>query len=68
MCTVSVEVDDKLIKEVLPELENMVAIRRWAQLLIDEHIKSLAEEYETMDLEEARAMTLAAVQEEYAKL
>ena len=44
MCTVSVKVDEALIREVLPELDNTTAIRLWAQMLIDEHLKSLSED------------------------
>ena len=44
MCTVSVKVDEALIREVLPELDNTAAIRLWAQMLIDEHLKSLFED------------------------
>lgn len=43
MCTVSVKVDEALIREVLPELDSTAAIRLWAQMLIDEHLKSLSE-------------------------
>lgn len=45
MCTVSIKVDEDLIREVLPELEDTVAIRIWAQMLIDRHIEALIKEY-----------------------
>lgn len=52
-----------------PALDSTAAIRRWAQQLIDLHIQQMViEDNETMSIEEARAMTLAAVREEYAKV
>ena len=52
-----------------PDLDNMTAIRLWAQKLIDLHIQQMElEDDETMSIEEAREMTLAAVREEYAKV
>lgn len=44
MCTVSVKVDEEMLRGVLPELENTAAIRRWAQMLIDARIHELVEE------------------------
>lgn len=71
MCTVSVKVDEAMLRDVLPELDSTAAISRWAQLLIDQHIEALAKEYaddnEVIDLETAREVTLAAVREEYAR-
>ena len=51
MCTVSIKVDEDLIREVLPELEDTVAIRIWAQMLIDRHIEALIKEYAQQQLE-----------------
>ena len=45
MCTVSVKINEAVLREVLPELENSAAIRRWAQLLIDQHIDALTKEF-----------------------
>jgi len=45
MCTVSVKIDETVLRDVLPELDSPTAIRRWAQLLIDQHIESLTQEY-----------------------
>jgi hypothetical protein len=51
-----------------PDLDSMTAIRLWAQKIIDLHIQQMEiEDDETMSIEEAREMTLAAVREEYAK-
>ena len=68
MCTVSVKVDEALIREVLPELDNTTAIRLWAQMLIDEHLKSLSEDNDTMDVEDLREMLHETVRKEYALL
>ena len=68
MCTVSVKVNEDVLRDYLPELENTAAIRKWAQMLIDARLRELVEEdTATMSIEEAREMTLAAVREEYAK-
>ena len=69
MCTVSVKVNEDVLRDYLPELKNTAAIRKWAQMLIDARLRELVEEdTETMSIEEAREMTLAAVREEYAKV
>ena len=44
MCTVSVNVNEDVIREVLPQLENTAAIRKWAQMLIDARLRELAAE------------------------
>lgn len=68
MCRVTVEVDQEVLRGMNPALDSTAAIRRWAQQLIDLHIQQMViEDNETMSIEEARAMTLAAVREEYAK-
>jgi len=52
----------------MPELDNTSAIRLWAQHLIDLRIQQMEiEDTETMSIEEACEMTLAAVREEYAR-
>ena len=67
MCTVTVNVDEALLKEMNPNLSDKAAIRRWVQELIDLRIQQMEfEDTETMSIEEARAMTLKAVSEEYA--
>lgn len=71
MCTVSVKVDETVLRDVLPELDSIAAISRWAQLLIDQHIDALTKEYidddEVIDLETARAMLHQTIREEYAR-
>ena len=52
-----------------PELNSTAAIRQWVQQQIDLCIQQMElDDQETMTIEEAREMTLAAVREEYAKL
>ena len=69
MCTVSVKVNEEILRDVRPDLDNVAAIRTWAQQLIDLRIQQMERENtETMSIEDAREMTLAAVREEYAKV
>jgi hypothetical protein len=68
MCTVTVNVDEAMLKEMNPNLSDKAAIRRWVQELIDLRIQQMEfEDTETMSVEEARAMTIAAVRKEYAR-
>ena len=68
MCKVTVEVDQDVLRDMRPDLDSITAIRLWAQELINLHIQQMELEVEeTMSIEEAREMTLAAVREEYAK-
>ena len=68
MCTVTVNVDEAMLKEMDPNLSDKTAIRRWVQELIDLRIQQMEfEDTETMSVEEARAMTIAAVRKEYAR-
>lgn len=67
MCTVTVDIDEKTLRDVNPNLSNIDAIREWVQQLIDCRIQEMLEQdTETMSIEEAREMTLKAVREEYA--
>jgi hypothetical protein len=69
MCTVTIDIDEKTLREVNPNLFDIAAIREWAQQLIDCRIQEMAEEdVETISVEEAREMTLKAVREEYARV
>ena len=69
MCTVTVKVDKAVLSGIRPELNTTAAIRQWAQQQIDLRIQQMElDDQETMTIEEAREMTLAAVREEYAKL
>ena len=68
MCTVTVRIDEEVLRGVNPSLSDMAAIRRWTQELIDLRIQQMEfGDTETMSIEEAREMTLAAVREEYAR-
>lgn len=68
MCTVTVNVDEAMLKEMNPNLSDKTAIRKWIQELIDLRIQQMElEDAETMSVEEAHEMTLAAVREEYAR-
>ena len=67
MCAVTIDIDEKTLRDVNPNLSDIAAIREWAQQLIDSRIREMLEEdTETMSIEEAREMTLKAVREEYA--
>ena len=67
MCTITVNVDEAMLKEMDPNLSDKTAIRKWVQQLIDLRIQQMiAEDDETISIEEAREMTLKAVREEYA--
>ena len=69
MCTVSVKVNEAVLRGMRPELNTTAAIRQWVQQQIDLRIQQMElDDQETMTIEEAREMTLAAVREEYAKL
>ena len=68
MCMVSINVDEAALRDMRPELDSTAAIRNWAQELINLRIQQMElEDTETMSIEDAREMTLAAVREEYAK-
>ena len=67
MCKVSVNVDERALREMLPELDSTYAISLWVQQLIDSRMREMKhEDSETISVEEAREMTLRAVREEYA--
>ena len=69
MCTVSVKVNEAVLRGIRPELNTTAAIRQWVQQQIDLRIQQMElDDQETMTIDEAREMTLAAVREEYAKL
>ena len=42
MCTVTINVDEAMLREVNPSLSDKAAIRRWAQELIDLRIREYA--------------------------
>lgn len=41
MCTVSVKVNEKVLQDIMPELDNTSAIRLWVQKLVDMHLQQL---------------------------
>ena len=62
MCTVTVKIDKAVLSGIRPELNTTAAIRQWAQQQIDLRIQQMVlDDDETMTIEEAREMTLAAV-------
>jgi hypothetical protein len=68
MCTVSIDIDEAVIRDLNPELNTTAAIRLWAQELINSRLQQLRlEDEETMTVEEARNMVLETVRREYAK-
>ena len=68
MCTVSIDIDEAVIRDLRPELDTTAAIRLWAQELINSRLQQLQmEDEETMDVEEVRAMVLETVRREYAR-
>lgn len=68
MCTVSVKIDEAALRDMRPDLDSTAAIRLWAQQVIDLCIQQMeCDDTETISIEEACEMTLAAVREEYAK-
>ena len=67
MCRVTVEVDQEVLKSMNPALDSTVAIRHWAQQLIDMRIQQMEfEDTETMSIEEARAIIHETIRKEYA--
>ena len=44
MCTVSVKVDEAVLRDVMPELDSTAAIRQWVQQLIDLRIQEIVAE------------------------
>ena len=68
MCTITVNVDEAMLKEMDPSLSDKMAIRKWVQQLIDLRIQQMElEDNETMDLEEARAMLHETIRKVYAE-
>ena len=67
MCTVNIQIDEALLRDIKPELDSTAAIRLWAQELINLRIQELINENEeTMDIEEARSMVHETIRKEYA--
>ena len=67
MCTVSINIDEAVIRDLRPELNTTAAIRSWVQELIDARLQQIRlEDKETMGVEETRALVLETVRKEYA--
>jgi len=67
MCTVSVKVNEAVLRGIRPELNTTAAIRQWVQQQIDLRIQQMElEEEGTTTIEEAREVTHRAVNREYA--
>ena len=57
MCTVTIDIDEKTLRDVNPNLSDIATIREWVQQLIDSRIQEMvAEDDETINVEELRAM------------
>ena len=68
MCTITVNVDEEVIRGVNPSISSPAAISEWAQQLIDSRIQEmLDEDMETVDLETARDILHETVRMEYAQ-
>ena len=68
LCSITVNIDETVLQDLRPDLDNSAAIRQWVQELIDLHIQQMElEDTETMSLEEARAILHKTVREEYAR-
>lgn len=65
MCIVNdIKVDADVLQELLPELNNPVAIHLWVQQLVDYRIKELSEEVEeAMDIRDTANQMLAAYEQ-----
>lgn len=69
MCTVTINVDEDVLRGMNPELTTMAAIRKWTQQLVDLRIQELLDQDgETLDLETARELLHDMVRKEYASL
>lgn len=68
MCTVSIDVNEKLLQDVLSELDNMGAIKQWVQQLVNHRVQELADSQdEVMDVETARRKLHQMIKEVYAQ-
>ncbi len=51
MCMISINVDEAALRDMRPELDNTMAIRLWAQELIDQRIRQMRAEEEGTKIE-----------------
>ena len=67
MCTVSIKVDESVIRRINPALTSNESIERWLQNQVDFMIQDMAgQDTETMDLETAREKLHSMIRNEYA--
>ena len=65
MCMGSINIDEAALRDMRPDLDTTAAIRLWAQELVDHRMQQMrVEDEETMSIDDALEMTLAAVREE----
>lgn len=58
MCTVSVEVNEKVLRGVNPNLDSSAALRQWVQQLVNYHTQLMVDDNEdTVDMKFSRDMT-----------
>ena len=58
MCKVSIDIDEALLRDVMPELDSPAAIRLWVQQLVDYHTQMLLDNnQETVDMKFSRDVT-----------
>ena len=63
---VSINIDEAALRDMRPDLDTTAAIRLWAQELVDHRMQQMRiEDEETMSIDDALEMTLAAVREEW---
>lgn len=61
MCTVSVKIDETVLRDMMPELECIAAIRLWVQNLVDLHVQELVAE------EKMRALAQPMLKNQYGQ-
>ena len=75
MCVRTVNIDEARLRRINPSFSDMKVIDQWLEEVIADAISDMeflsknddVAGEETMSIEEARAMTLQAVREEYAR-
>ena len=68
MCTINVQVDEAVVRDLMPELDSVAAISLWVQQLVDLRIRQMElEDEETIDLETMREDLHRMVKEVYAQ-
>lgn len=58
MCTVSVEVNEKVLRGVNPNLDSSAALRHWVQQLVNYHTQMMVDDNnDAVDMKFSRDMT-----------